>query len=87
MHQQMYEAIRNGIANGSKKVDDVLAGISEIIVRGWSIRYKPEPVRSDYHSRAGFPHTPMFPRKKHCIYMDGRILMVIFWTAQSTTTP
>ena len=73
MHQQMYEAIRNGIANGSKKVDDVLAGISEIIVRGWSIRYRPEPVRSDYHSRAVYARISAYPNvpQEETLHLHG----------------
>ena len=61
MSQQMYRAIRNGIADGSKKIDEVLASVRDVIVRGWSYRYRPEVVRNDYLARAVYARMTHFP--------------------------
>ena len=73
MSQQMYGAIRDGIADGSKKIDDVLASIPEVSVRGWSYRYKPEVVRNDYLARAVYARITVFPNvpKEETFHLTG----------------
>ena len=73
MSQQMYRAIRNGIADGSKKIDEVLASIPDVIVRGWSYRYRPEVVRNDYLARAVYSRITVFPNvpKEETFHLTG----------------
>ena len=73
LSQQMYRAIRNGISDGSKKIDEVLASVPDVIVRGWSYRYRPEVVRNDYLARAVYSRITVFPNvpKEETFHLTG----------------
>ena len=74
MSEEKYSAIRKGIADGSKEIDDVIASAADVVVRGWSDRYKPELspgvdslVRAAYVKITIFPNVP----KEETFHLSG----------------
>ena len=71
MSQQMYRNIQDGVADGSKKIDDARA--SQITVNGWTKTYVPKNVHDDdYLGRAVFAKSGVyFNDPEEALYFFG----------------
>ena len=74
MSQKMYSKIKDGVADGSKKIDDTVAAASNVVVRGWSDLYKPIVAHgTDYLARAVYAKIVKFANvpKEETVHFTG----------------